>query len=265
MKKDKYYNHEEELRHDILPIIRDLKLACYRHGMPMFVSVAYTNAPKKTEYYNDMLLSMVDADLSDDRISTMLLSLNRFDIEPPEYIRKAMSDIREYLDRLEEVGATEEDMLDTKLHGTQMQTLMRIGVGGDTVRYKKAVDEGKVWSGSGKETRGKKKVSSVKKTSVSKKTAPTKKDAVAKKTNEAKSKTPKKEEVKKTEPKKASAKGVAKPAAKKAAKAPKTTTKASVKKTPVPKTTAKKAQTKPVAKKPSVKAAKEKGKASKKA
>lgn len=73
------FNKEEIFNQEIAPIVQELKSACFKQGIPMFLSCAVKDAKPDTEYINEMVSpSQLNVTLGDDKIAEMVKILNGF-------------------------------------------------------------------------------------------------------------------------------------------------------------------------------------------
>lgn len=78
------YNKNEIYEEKIMPLVNELKKACYKEHMPMFVAVAVSDSGKKTNYQNTMVSSIVaGTKLTDDRIAKMVNVVLGYDVVSP--------------------------------------------------------------------------------------------------------------------------------------------------------------------------------------
>lgn len=100
MNQTDYYDKRAIYNKEIKKIIKDLKLACNIEKMPMFVTVAVKNDKDTTDYESDMILASTGVSLTENQITKLLLSLNGFNIEPPDYIKKDIKELEDYLNMI---------------------------------------------------------------------------------------------------------------------------------------------------------------------
>lgn len=110
----------------IEPIIHELKRVCNLEKMPMFVTVAVKDNGSETEYKNEMVLASSGRHLADNRIASILLKLNGFELDLPDYILKDIKEINEFLDR---TSIKNEDSVSTVLNDDILPDLMDIANG----------------------------------------------------------------------------------------------------------------------------------------
>lgn len=122
--KDSVYDNE------LMPIIRNLKQTCNLHRIPMFITVAVANDENGTKYRNDAVHAGIKPDLKDDRIAKILLLINGFHEELPEYIKKDIREIQEYADRLS-FSSLDEDILGIELTEDLFGGIERVACGDD--------------------------------------------------------------------------------------------------------------------------------------
>ena len=142
--KDKYDKRKEYEAH-IAPAVKDLKLQCYAHKMPMFVTVAVANSETGTEYMSDMVMGATDIHLSKNQIMSLLLNLNGLDVEPPVRVKKAMQILQDYLALLK--AGADEYQIDMVLKTDLPESMDELMNGGqivfpDGVMGRKIVDHG---------------------------------------------------------------------------------------------------------------------------
>lgn len=130
-----YYNKQKLFDEKVLPIIQQLKTVCNINRLPMFISVAVENQPNKTVYRNDAVLASTGVHLEDNRIADILLSMNGLKADYPEYIKKDLRELQEYLDKeqsfVKEKLETKEDILeDVELTEDQFTAFCQITTGG---------------------------------------------------------------------------------------------------------------------------------------
>ena len=130
MLKENFYNKKDVYDEHIAPIIRKLKDVCNIERMPMFVSVAIENKPDATNYANEVVLASTGTALADNRIANILLSMNKFDIDYPEYIKKDIRELEEYLEQTKSALATA-PILDLKLAEDKTIGFQQIVLGGN--------------------------------------------------------------------------------------------------------------------------------------
>lgn len=115
------YDCTSQFNSVIVPILKHLKIMCIEYKIPMFVSFAVKNDSKKTEYVNDIVMACTEHELTDNRINKMLLRINKFQNEYPEYVKNAYAVLQNYLDNYEasfsgrdsaDAGELADDMLD---------------------------------------------------------------------------------------------------------------------------------------------------------
>ena len=127
MLNENFYNKKEVYEEKIEPIIRELKNVCNSERMPMFVSVATENSVEGTTYASDVVLASTGTALTDNRISSILLSLNGFEIDYPDYIKKNIREIEEFVERTKSALPTapilETELTDDKIVGFQQIVL----------------------------------------------------------------------------------------------------------------------------------------------
>jgi len=116
----------------IAPIIKQLKIACNLEKMPMFVTVAVANSPEGTDYKNDAIHASANIELKDDRIADVLLLLNGFETELPEYIKRDMRELQEYADRLRTLK--EREHMDIELKDDKIQEFDRAVTAGEAIK-----------------------------------------------------------------------------------------------------------------------------------
>lgn len=127
MLNENFYSKKEVYEEKIEPIIRELKNVCNSERMPMFVSVATENSIEGTTYASDVVLASTGTALTDNRISSILLSLNGFEIDYPDYIKKNIREIEEFVERTKSALPTapilETELTDDKIVGFQQIVL----------------------------------------------------------------------------------------------------------------------------------------------
>ena len=73
------FNKEEAFNQEIAPIVQSLKSACFKQGIPMFLSCAVRNENHDTEYISEMISpAQLEVALKNDRIAEMVKVLNGF-------------------------------------------------------------------------------------------------------------------------------------------------------------------------------------------
>ncbi len=104
------YNKEQTYKQRLKKLVTDLKLICISEKIPMFVTFAVADDGSSTKYIHDMVLSAAERDLSENRIAKILLYLNRFPAGFPDYIRKDIAELEDYLvkRRIAKEGSTED-------------------------------------------------------------------------------------------------------------------------------------------------------------
>lgn len=128
LNKDDYYDKTKVYHSKLEKKIQELKLLCNMERMPMFITVAVANSPKKTTYMNDMVLASAGTKLTDDRISELLLYLNHMPMEPPAHIKKAISELTDYVDKVQKYTGKP---LDLNLQEDYIPKMKQIVDGGD--------------------------------------------------------------------------------------------------------------------------------------
>lgn len=94
-----YYEKQKVFKEQIAPLIQQMKSICNLERMPMFISVAVENQPDKTIYCNDAVLASTGIRLEDNRIADIMLSLNGLETDYPDYIKKDLRELEEYMQR----------------------------------------------------------------------------------------------------------------------------------------------------------------------
>ena len=115
----------------IKELIQKLKITCNQERLPMFVTVSVKNTKENTEYLSDMILAGNGCALTEDRISKLLLALNGFDIEPPQYIKNDIRELREYYERISSQSLLQDSSTDVVLAVDRLSDMNRIVAGGD--------------------------------------------------------------------------------------------------------------------------------------
>lgn len=130
-----HYNKQKVFDEQIVPLLQQLKTICNIERMPMFISVAVENQPGKTVYRNDAVLASTGVRLEDNRIADILLSMNGLVTDYPEYIKKDIRELEEFVERTKafakEKQESERDFLDgMELTEDQFVAFQRIVMGG---------------------------------------------------------------------------------------------------------------------------------------
>lgn len=99
MNKDCYYNKIDTYRKNIEPLIKTLKMECNVEQLPMFVTVAVENNETETIYESNVIYASCESRLTDKRIGRLLLLVNDFSTEPPEYIKDCIRLLQDYIDQ----------------------------------------------------------------------------------------------------------------------------------------------------------------------
>lgn len=129
MLQEIFYNKQSVYEEKIAPIIKELKNECYLEKMPMFVSVAVENTPDTTRYEHNVVLASTGTALKDNRIADILLSLNEFNIDYPDYIKKDLREIEEFLERTKQ-GLLDAPIVETELTDDKTVGFQKIVMGG---------------------------------------------------------------------------------------------------------------------------------------
>lgn len=123
MLDENFYSKKDVYTEKIEPLILELKNICNSERMPMFVSVATDNQPEGTTYASEVVLASTGTALTDNRIASILLSLNGFEIDYPDYIKKNIREIEEFVERTKSALPTapifETELTDDKIVGFQ--------------------------------------------------------------------------------------------------------------------------------------------------
>ena len=130
-----HYNKQRVFDEQIAPLIQQLKTICNIERMPMFISVAVENQPGKTVYRNDAVLASTGVYLEDNRIGDIMLSMNGLVTEYPDYIKKDLRELEEFVERTNALAKEKvksgEDFLDgMELTEDQFVAFQRIVMGG---------------------------------------------------------------------------------------------------------------------------------------
>lgn len=109
------YDKTEVYKKEIAPIISDLKVACTFAGLPMFVTVAIKNDDKTgTTYESSIVQASTGYKMADPCINTILMHMNGFPVDYPDYIKEDIRELRDYLDEIEKT-MNEGDAIDIDL------------------------------------------------------------------------------------------------------------------------------------------------------
>ena len=129
MLDENFYSKKDVYEDKIEPIIRELKSVCNTERMPMFVSVVTENQPEGTTYASEVVLASTGTALTDNRIASILLSLNEFEIDYPDYIKKNIREIEEFVERTKSALPTA-PILETELTDDKIVGFQQIVMGG---------------------------------------------------------------------------------------------------------------------------------------
>ena len=123
-----YYDADAEYRKNIASYVAELKAACTRAKIPMYVCLAVKNTEKETTYVNDCVLASLEQPIKGNRIAKLLLACKGADTNYPEYIKKDIQELTEYLDHLNRKGILD-DSLGIKLTEDKIPDYLAIGEG----------------------------------------------------------------------------------------------------------------------------------------
>lgn len=137
-KSDVYDKHEIFLK-EIVPIIKKLKIACNLNKLPMFITVAVANDESGTQYESDAIHASTELNLKDDRIANLMLLLNGFEADMPEYIQKDIFEIHEYFKKCEEIRQA--DQIPVTLTDDKICLFHKTTVCGDHVKPPRKITE----------------------------------------------------------------------------------------------------------------------------
>lgn len=79
-------------------IADELRIACNVKRYPMFLSIA-KKGKDGVEYYNQCLNAALETPEQITRIAKLLLAVNNADIDIPDYIKKAMTDLSAFVEQ----------------------------------------------------------------------------------------------------------------------------------------------------------------------
>ena len=87
------FNKQKDFEEEILPLIKQLSLACIKHNLPMILSVATSDDGNITKYYNTQLSSTTcNRKLSRDQLSDIVLVMRGYVPTNPSEIRTIEDD-----------------------------------------------------------------------------------------------------------------------------------------------------------------------------
>ncbi len=130
-----YYEKKKVFEEKIQPLLFQLKTICNAEKMPMFISVAVENSPSGTLYANDAVLASTGVRLEDNRIADIMLSMNGLVTDYPDYIKKDLRELEEFIQRSKErTDSLKESPLgyidDAELTEDQFPAFQKIILGG---------------------------------------------------------------------------------------------------------------------------------------
>ena len=123
------YDKTEVYKKEIAPIISDLKVACTFAGLPLFVTVAIKNDDKTgTTYESNIVQASTGYKMADPCINTILMHMNGFPVDYPDYIKEDIRELRDYLDEIEKT-MNEGDAIDIDLKENRLTEMNEIVAG----------------------------------------------------------------------------------------------------------------------------------------
>lgn len=87
---------QADLNH-VRKTMQELKRFCNLKKIPMFICVAVENGDDGTKYENEAVLASTGYTLEENRIASLLLMTNGFDVELPPEIRRDVEELQGYL------------------------------------------------------------------------------------------------------------------------------------------------------------------------
>lgn len=83
MKDPNYFDKTEEYESEIIDLVTQLRIACNRNKIPMFVSICIKNDENGTKYKNEMVgAASSGIKLNDDKLIKYVNVLNGFETVP---------------------------------------------------------------------------------------------------------------------------------------------------------------------------------------
>ena len=114
------YDKNKEYLEEIAPIIKELKIACNLLKLPLFLTVAVANNEEGTEYKNDAIHASADVCLKEDRIADIILLLNGFQPDLPDYIKRDLQELQDYAAKRSQIQKSEDLSIQLKEDKTHM-------------------------------------------------------------------------------------------------------------------------------------------------
>lgn len=132
-KEKNFFDKIEIYDEKIAPTVTRLMLLCNEYQLPMIVSVAISNDAHTTKYKTNVILSVTDLHLTDNRIAKALMALNDFEQELPPNVKNALKEIINYIYRMKGEDITAGKNTKTVLTDDVISRMLSIIEGGDRV------------------------------------------------------------------------------------------------------------------------------------